>query len=161
MVEAADAGPLFHSGFVKSVEEAVDIYNLDTFKNSVVGVALAKRLGTETNLSASEVIAIGAFLRVINALDNIRETTELLESSLEKGLLENARARELIRRAAYETEDAIIVLDGVNLHPVAVGRLRRAEELIHSAREATISRAGLTRDALAELQRAREILIES
>ena len=161
VVEAADAGPLFHSGFVKSVEEAVDIYNLDTFKNSVVGVALAKRLGTETNLSASEVIAIGAFLRVINALDNIRETTELLESSLEKGLLENARARELIRRAAYETEDAIIVLDGVNLHPVAVGRLRRAEELIHSAREATISRAGLTRDALAELQRAREILIES
>ena len=161
VVEAADAGPLFHSGFVKSVEEAVDIYNLDTFKNSVVGVALAKRLGTETNLSASEVIAIGAFLRVINALDNIRETTGLLESSLEKGLLENARARELIRRAAYETEDAIIVLDGVNLHPVAVGRLRRAEELIHSAREATISRAGLTRDALAELQRAREILIES
>ena len=161
VVEAADAGPLFHSGFVKSVEEAVDIYNLDTFKNSVVGVALTRRFGTETNLSASEVLAIGAFLRVINALDNIRETTELLESSLEKGLLENARARELIRRAAYETEDAIIVLDGVNLHPMAVGILRRAEELIHSARAATFARAGLTRDALAELQRAREILIES
>ena len=106
-------------------------------------------------------IAIGTFLRVINALDNSRETTKLLESSLEKGLLENARARELIRRAAYETEDAIIVLDGVNLHPMAVGRLRRAEALIHSAREAAFSRAGLTRDALAELQRAREILIES
>ena len=161
VVEAADAGPLFHSGFVKSVEEAVDIYNLDTFRNSGVGVALTKRFGTETDLSASEVLAIGAFLRVINALDNIRETTELLEASLEKGFLDHARARELIRRAAYETEDAIIVLDGVNLHPLAVGRLRRAEELIHSAREATFSRSGHVRDALVELRRAREILIES
>ncbi len=161
VVEAADAGPLFHSGFVKSVEEAVDIYNLDTFRNSGVGVALTKRFGTETDLSASEVLAIGAFLRVINALENIRETTELLESSLEKGFLEGARARELIRRAAYETEDAIIVLDGVNLHPTAVGSLRRAEEIIHSAREATFARSDLTRDALFELQRAREILIES
>ena len=161
VVEAADAGPLFHSGFVKSVEEAVDIYNLDTFRESEVGIALARRFGTETNLSASEVLAIGAFLRVINALDNIRETTGLLESSLEKGLLESARARELIRRAAYETEDAIIVLEGVNLHPLAVGRLRRAEQLIHDAGEATFSRTGLVRDALAELQRAREILIES
>ena len=161
VVEAADAGPLFHSGFVKSVEEAVDIYNLDTFRNSGVGVALTKRFGTETNLSASEVLAIGAFLRVINALDNIRETTELLESSLEKGFLERERASELIRRAAYETEDAIIVLDGVNLHPLAVGSLRRAEELIHSARESTFSRSGHVRDALVELRRAREILIES
>ena len=161
VVEAADAGPLFHSGFVKSVEEAVDIYNLDTFRESGVGIALAKRFGTETDLSASEVLAIGAFLRVINALDNIRETTGLLESSLEKGLLENARARELIRRAAYETEDAVIVLEGVNLHPLAVGRLRLAEQLIHDAGEATFSRTGLVRDALAELQRAREILIES
>ncbi len=161
VVEAADAGPLFHSGFVKSVEEAVDIYNLDTFRDSGVGVALTKRFGTETDLSASEVLAIGAFLRVINALENIRETTELLESSLEKGFLERARARELIRRAAYETEDAIIVLDGVNLHPTAVGSLRRAEEIIHSARDATFARSDLTRDALFELQRAREILIES
>ena len=161
VVEAADAGPLFHSGFVKSVEEAVDIYNLDTFRNSGVGVALTKRFGTETDLSASEVLAIGAFLRVINALENIRETTELLESSLEKGFLERARVRELILRAAYETEDAIIVLDGVNLHPLAVGSLRRAEEIIHSARDATFARSDLTRDALFELQRAREILIES
>ena len=161
VVEAADAGPLFHSGFVKSVEEAVDIYNLDTFRNSGVGIALTKRFGTETNLSASEVLAIGAFLRVINALENIRETTELLESSLEKGFFERERARELIRRAAYETEDAIIVLDGVNLHPTAVGSLRRAEEIIHSARKATFARSDLTRDALLELQRAREILIDS
>ncbi len=161
VVEAADAGPLFHSGFVKSVEEAVDIYNLDTFRNSEVGVALANRFGTETDLSASEVLAIGAFLRVINVLDNIRETIQLLETSLEKGIFENERALELMRRAAYETEDAIIVLEGVNLHPLAVGRLRRAEELIHSAREATFSRSAHVRDALAELQYAREILIES
>ena len=161
VVEAADAGPLFHSGFVKSVEEAVDIYNLDTFRVSEVGVAFSKRFGTETDLSASEVLAIGAFLRDINALENIRETTELLETSLKQGFLERERAYELIRRAAYETEDAIIVLDGVNLHPLAVGRLRRAEELIHSAREATFSRSGHVRDALVELRRAREILIES
>ena len=58
-------------------------------------------------------------------------------------------------------KDAIIVLDGVNLHPTAVGSLRRAEEIIHSAREATFRRSDLTRDALAELERAREILIDT
>ncbi len=161
VVEAADAGPLFHSGFVKSVEEAVDIYNLDTFKNGPVGVALRKRFGTDTNLSASEVLAIGGFLRVINALENIRETTQLLETSLEKGLFENERARELVRRAGYETEDAIIVLDGVNLHPIAVGWLRKADRLIREAGDAFFSRATLTQEALDELQRARSILIES
>ncbi len=161
VVEAADAGPLFHSGFVKSVEEAVDVYNLDTFKNAPVGIALSTRFGTDTNLSASEVLAIGGFLRVINALENIRETTQLLETSLEKGLFENERARELIRRAGYETEDAIIVLDGVHLHPIAVGRLRRAERFIREAGESAFSRATSTRDALDELARARSILIES
>ena len=161
VVEAADAGPLFHSGFVKSVEEAVDIYNLDTFKNAPVGVALKKRFGTDTNLSASQVLAIGAFLRVINALDNIREITELLEASLEKGLFESERARELIRRAGYETEDAIIVLDGVNLHPVAVGTLRKAERIIREAAGSSFSRATLTQEALDEIQSARSILIES
>ena len=161
VVEAADAGPLFHSGFVRSVEEAVDIYNLETFKNAPVGIALSKRFGTDTNLSASQVLAIAAYLRVINALENIRETTQLLETSLKKGLFENARARELVRRAGYETEDAIIVLNGVNLHPIAVGRLRKAERLIHEAGEASFSRATLTQEALDELQRARSILIES
>ena len=161
VVEAADAGPLFHSGFVRSVEEAVDIYNLDTFKNAPVGIALSTRFGTDTNLSASEVLAIGGFLRVINALENIRETTQLLEASLEKGLFETERARELIRRARYETEDAIIVLDGVNLHPIAVGRLRRAERFIREAGESAFSRATLTQEALDELEHARSILIES
>ena len=161
VVEAADAGPLFHSGFVRSVEEAVDIYNLDTFKNAPVGIALSTRFGTDTNLSASEVLAIGGFLRVINALENIRETTQLLEASLEKGLFETERARELIRRARYETEDAIIVLDGVNLHPIAVGRLRRAERFIREAGESAFSRATLTQEALDEFEHARSILIES
>ena len=161
IVEAADAGPLFHSGFVKSVEEAVDIYNLETFKNAPVGIALSKRFGTDTNLSASEVLAIGAFLRVINALENIRETTQLLETSLEKGFFEKERARELVRRAGYETEDAIIVLDGVNLHPIAVGWLRKAGRLIREAGDASFSRGTLTQEALDELQRARSTLIES
>ena len=160
VVEAADAGPLFHSGFFNTVEEAIDFYSTDAFNNSISGRNMARDFGGPTNLSAAEVLALGAFLRVINALDNIRESTELLEESLEVGWLEREDKKRLLREANYETEDAIIVLAGVNLHPITVAHLRKAEKLTQQALDSGLSRNRLAKEALAEHEKARASLIE-
>ncbi len=161
VVEAADAGPLFHAGFLNSVEEVVAFYNEDAFNNSISGRNMARDFGGPTNLSATEVLALGAFLRVINALDNIRESTELLEESLEQGWLEREDRKRLLREANYETEDAIIVLAGVNLHPIAVARLRMAQELTEQALDSALSRNRLTQQAIEAHKKARRELVES
>lgn len=136
LVEAADSGRLFHNGAVATVEEAVAIYNLEIFNESETGSALARRFGSPTNLDAQEVLDIAAFLRVINARDNILETQKLLSAAAKAGLWNRARASEMLLQAWHETEDAILVLQAANLHPRAVTSLRNALVEISSSREA-------------------------
>ena len=126
LVEAADSGRLFHNGAVATVEAAIAIYNLEIFNQSVTGEALARRFGQPTNLDALQVLDIAAFLRVINARDNIRESQELLGQALKLGFGNRGRAKDVLRQAWFETEDAVQVLRAANLHPSAVAHLKSA-----------------------------------
>jgi len=65
LVEAADTPPFFHNNSSDTIEQAVNFYTLDAFNNSPAG---AKRA---FNLTEDQVNRIGAFLRAINAVDNI------------------------------------------------------------------------------------------
>ena len=69
---------------------------------------------------------MAAFLRVINALENIRATIELVEESWSS----KNQKKSLIERATHETDDAIAVLRGAGLHPYAVTRLEEAKNLL-------------------------------
>src|SRR2546426_11945746 len=60
-----------------------------------------------TTLFRSQIVAIAAFLRVINVLENIRQSIELLETSRAVSSTERAG---LLARAARETDDSIRVL---------------------------------------------------
>lgn len=140
LVEAADSGRLFHNGAVATVEEAVAIYNLEIFNKSETGSALARRFGGPTDLDSQEVLDIAAFLRVINARDNILETQKLLNVATKSGFGNRARVSEVLLQAWHETEDAILVLQGANLHPLAVASLRRSLVEIASSRETSLGR---------------------
>lgn len=140
LVEAADSGRLFHNGAVATVEEAVAIYNLDIFNESETGSALARRFGGPTDLDSQEVLDIAAFLRVINARDNIIETQKLLNVATKKGVESRARISEILLQAWHEVEDAILVLQGANLHPLAVVSLRRTLIEIASSRATRFER---------------------
>src|SRR5207249_2413667 len=102
LVEAADTGPFFHNNAVETIEGAVAFYNGASFNNSPAGRALAQadpnRVGIR--LDATQVVAVAAFLRVINALENIRQGIELLKGSLKAA---SDEAKELRRRAVAET----------------------------------------------------------
>jgi cytochrome c peroxidase len=68
LIEAADTGPFFHNNvFLSGIEGAVSFYVSPAFQASPLGPALNIQL-TQTDIND-----IGAFLRGINAAENIRQ----------------------------------------------------------------------------------------
>ncbi|MGH7480074.1 MAG: hypothetical protein ACREJ8_10890 [Candidatus Methylomirabilales bacterium] len=160
LVEAADSGPFFHNNAIETIEGAVAFYNGQAFNNSPSGRALAAGdpNGIGIRLDATQVVAVAAFLRVVNTLENIRESIALLESSLDRRGME---AKELLDGAVSETGDSIRVLEGGGLHPEAVARLQDAKRLTQKANRSIFFRRKLTREAIGEQQRARAFLVET
>ena len=135
---------------------AVAFYNGDAFNNSPAGQLLEAATGSGINLDATQVVAVAAFLRVINALENITET----EAILRKAVGKDRRAHdEGFRLPIEEIDDAIMVLAGADLHGEAVIHLREARALTERAAE-RFSKS-LTKDAIRELERARDQMIGS
>lgn len=130
LVEAADTGPFFHNNSIETIEGAVGFYDGESFNESPAGQLIAGATGGGIELDGTQIVAIAAFLRVINTLENIRQTIELLEES--KGV-NRERSGVLVGRALAETEDAIEVLAGAGLHPEAVQFLEQARALIEGA----------------------------
>ncbi len=118
LVEAADTGPFFHNNAIETIEGAVAFYNGDAFNNSPAGVAGTGVDGIK--LDATQVVSVAAFLRVINALENIRLSQELLKDGSATAL----------DQANFEIQDAIFVLQGGGLHPDAVVDLKQALDII-------------------------------
>jgi hypothetical protein len=125
LVEAADTAPFFHNNAVKTLEEAVAFYTSPSFNSSPA--AAAGRI----NLTEEEVDAVAALLRVLNALDNIRSASGLLEEARDAGRFAEARAG--LQAAIGETGDAIRVLSERGLHPRAVKHLVAARALALTA----------------------------
>ncbi len=158
LVEAADTGPFFHNNAIETIEGAVGFYNGDAFNNSPAGQVLVGATGSGINLDGTQVVAVAAFLRVINALENVRLGIEMLEALAANRVLPQEDFAELPERAAQETLDAIEVLRGSGLHADAVVRLEAARLL---ALEAADQRrpAETARRAIAELEAARRLII--
>ncbi len=153
LVEAADTGPFFHNNSVETIEGAVAFYNGDAFNNSPSGLFLAgiDPNGVGIKLDATQVEAVAAFLRDINALENIRVSIDLL----------SRRTSESLRRAVFETEDAIDVLRGAGLHPGAITHLVEAKRLARKAARSYFFTRKLAREAINELEKARAELVEA
>jgi mono/diheme cytochrome c family protein len=157
LVEAADSGPFFHNNVIETIEGAVEFYNSKAFNDSAAGRALG---GIE--LDGGQVVAVAAFLRVLNALENIRQSMEpLMEAGRHEGFLRRERARALIDRALPEISDGIGVLAGAGLHPHAVASLEEAARLAQKAGKSYFGRQDLIRRALRELESARAELLET
>jgi hypothetical protein len=159
LVESADSGPFFHNNAIETIEGAVAFYDGDSFNNSPAGLALKKAnpQGTGIELDGTQIVAIAAFLRVINALENIRQSIELLEASLEVSFEERGR---LLARAVRETDDSIRVLKGGGLHPEAVAQLQEARRLADRAVRSVFFGRKHTQEAIGEQKKTRALLVE-
>jgi mono/diheme cytochrome c family protein len=163
LVEAADTGPFFHNDAVATIEAAVGFYDGEAFNNSPAGRFLASvdPKGAGIELDATQIAAVAAFLRVINALENIRQSLELLSQSAALGFFERAQAEPLLKRAVTETGDSVSVLTGGGLHPEAVAHLVESRRLAERAAGSLFNRRALTRRAIQEQEEARSNMIEA
>ena len=153
LVESADTGPFFHNNSVETIEGAVAFYNGDAFTNSPSGQLLIGATGSAINLDVTQVVAVAAFLRVINALENLRATAALLRTA-DAYTSGHGRQPVLIGRAAFELQDALEVLQGGGLHPDAVAQVRVAQGAVERARKRS-GRARQLQAALDAIEAAR------
>jgi cytochrome c553 len=159
LIEAADTPPFFHNNAVATLEAAVAFYDGASFNNSPAGKALAGATGGGIELDATQIEAIAGFLRVLNALENIRAAVDALQRARSARLTE-AQCRAALEAALADTRDAIRVLDEAGLHPAASGALQRASRLIQRAQRGWYARAPRLDEAIALHRLARAELIE-
>ncbi len=125
VIEAADTGPFFHNNAIQTIEEAVDFYNSTAFNNSAAALGFKGQDtgGIGIHLETTDVESVAALLRVLNALENIRSSSDLDEAAIGKDL---QKTRALVDLASFDTEDAFQVLEERTLHMVAVRKLKEA-----------------------------------
>jgi len=160
LVESADTGPFFHNNSVETIEAAVAFYDGDAFNESPAGEALAELdpEGASIELDGTQIVAIAAFLRVINALENIRQSLVLLEL-LQEDRTDGRTRREIAEQIVEEIDDAARVLSCAGLHPETVTRLSAARALAVKLTGRTF-RKSIVREVVAALREARSGLVE-
>jgi hypothetical protein len=158
LVEAADTAPFFHNNAVDTIEQAIAFYTTDTFSTDPT---------RQFVLSDPQINQIGAFLRAINALENIRSSNAYSEQAQREV---QKLARQTVKVVVAETEDALQVLtegagpnqDLLPLYPGAVALLEEALDLEILADQTTPppQRNALLRQAAALKNEARDIILQ-
>ncbi len=161
LVEAAETEPFFHNNSVQTIEAAVAFYDGNSFNESPAGKLLDSLTGGPVEIDATQIVAVAAFLRVINVLENIRQGKGFLNSSLKRNFLGNEIFGNLIQRTADETNDAVDVLFCGGLHPAAIAHLKNALVFIDKAKKKTAGRKLNMQYALQELELANTELIST
>ncbi len=154
LIEAADTGPFFHNNAIETIEEAVNFYNSDAFAATSISGGIGG-----IDLEPTEVVAVAAMLRVLNALENINEAVTSEQKALAASNLNKAKPH--ILQAREEILDAIEVLRCGKLHPKAVGNLVSAASLLQTASTTSNnnSRNALINQAIAQQNLAKNDMI--
>jgi len=112
LIEAADTGPLFHNNAVPDVEGAVAFYVSPTFRSSPSAIFI--------DLTATQQANVAAFLRVLNAAENIRQVRKRVQFVRDH---RSAGNTSLLTAAIADAQDAISVLSVKNLNLAATNEL--------------------------------------
>jgi hypothetical protein len=68
--------------------------------------------------------------------------------------------QDLVKRAVFDIDDAVMVLSGGGLYPKAVGHLENARKLTEEAADDPPSRPQLAKKAIKKMNRAKGLIIE-
>lgn len=148
VVEAADTPPFFHNHITSvtngsgtlpnTIEGAVEFYTRSEFTNSPSGAFLGPIV-----LNATQIGQVGKFLRVINALDNERNSRVLAfraRAALTEATFDEAAVNRMLTVAIADLEDAIEVLEDVGLHHTARQRFFQATQKLQGAKEGPVNK---------------------
>ena len=153
LVEAASTPPFFHNNSVQTIEGAVEFYNSAAFNSSPSALQVGG-----ISLAPTQVEAVAAFLRVINALEKIRSAIQQEQTALltkDKSLVSR-----LVSLAGKDLDDAISVLQGAGLHPDAVSLLEEAKSLIGQDLSLKAMKQAI-KEAIEKEEAARGLLVDT
>jgi cytochrome c peroxidase len=154
LIEAADTAPLFHNHTQSDLEDAITFYQTPFFGDSPG----ARQFSGPITMSDDDVINISAFLRIINAGENIRQVRRRLEFlRANSGPGDSA----LFTMAIADTQDAYDVLQARQntFNPGARHYLATAKQTIIMAQAQPVSsRAAYIDWAILNLNGARSDL---
>jgi cytochrome c peroxidase len=122
LIEAADTAPFFHNGAKATIEDAVTFYTTPDFANSPSGFVIT--------LSPTQIANIGAFLRVLNAAENIRQVRKRATFVRDNRSSGNTQ---ILTIALRDVQDAINDLQQKNLNQTARNDLATAKLSIQTA----------------------------
>jgi hypothetical protein len=162
LVEAASSGPFFHNNSIETIEGAVAFYDGESFNNSPAGRFLANLdpEGNSIELDGTQIVSIAAFLRVLNCIENIRQTIDLLRLSSNRVIHSETSPKDLLDRALSTINNGIKALVGAGLHPIAVSHLEESQRLVAEALKQSYE-TKLIQQAIDEAGLARNDLVES
>ena len=146
-------------GKINEIEGAVAFYDGESFNNSLAGKLLRQATGSGIEIDGTQVVAIAAFLRVINALENIRQSIELLEPVAHKASRSEEQIKRLVGQAAQETQDSIRVLSGGGLHSQAVQHIEEALRQMRKAEHGVLLWSKQAEEAIRQQEKARAELV--
>ncbi len=154
LIEATDTGPFFHNNTITTIEDAVNFYVTDVFFNSP-----GRAFSGAITFTPDQVNDVAAFLRVINAAENIRQTrkrTLFVQQNRSSG------NTAILRVAIKDLQDAINDLDPKALNPAAVQALQTAKLTLETAlANDDPARADFASNALVWLGLARDDLFSA
>ncbi len=156
LIEAADTPPFFHNNSIATMEEAVNFYNSDAFNDTGLAGGI--------DLEPTQVEAVAAMLRVINAVENIRASNALNEEALRAlGRTRKAKVDRQLALSRAEVTDGIQVLRQAGLHPDAVRHLGQARKLLKQALETNnhFKKVDFIRGAVRNLRTARADMVRA
>jgi hypothetical protein len=121
IIEAADTPPFFHNNAFSDIESVVNFYTTQTFRSSPGGQFFF------INLDATQQADVGAFLRVINAAENVRQMRKQVQFVRDHRSSGNTS---LLTIAIRNAQDAIDDLSPKGLNPAAVNELRDVKQTL-------------------------------
>ena len=104
LIEAADAAPFFHNNSAATLEDAIAFYGSNEFARSPGGADFGGRF----EFAEGNIEDIGALLRTLNALENIRYSNVVSDQA--QRTVPPAAAMARIAEVVADTEDAFEVL---------------------------------------------------
>jgi hypothetical protein len=151
LAEAADTAPLFHNNSAATIEDAVAFYVSPTFQASPFGFL-------NFDFGVQEQAQIGAFLRVVNASENIRQVRKRAAFVKRTRSIGNTA---LLAVAIADTRDALRVLSAKKLNPAVQKQLKDVEStLVKAQADADANRPTAMTHAIAVLDKAEGALFD-
>lgn len=159
LVEAADTAPFFHNNSVMTLEGAIAFYNSPAFQSSlfIQGFGGSVPPAFQFDFDPSQIEAISVFLRVLNAVDNIRNVRELGQAAINGT---RAQRQAILQVMIADTVDGIEVLDAKGIHFDVIDHLEDVIDLlIKAGQPEVLEEEGLSFSDV--IKQADELLVKS